>query len=231
MTVDSCTRNGFKWSHRAWNVHLDIRKFSFYSSGKTTFDTKLSHQEQVLPGLIQYLHTALWWRRLWRVLKTSSLEELIKKCWVSIRFISLKYASSVANMRKMFNSYAASTLERNTRRKTASVFMIDCLLLLMPTVMWLFHVTWRVRQFLIRFCCLHEEMCIRTVTPGDSVLKYPLRISDTEASRFAVYLHQIPLDSCKQAPYPVRNCAVFQWKRRRVNAANVFRCLSEDLLH
>ena len=52
MTVDWRSRNGFKWSHRTWNihnVHLDMWKFSFHSSAGTTFETKLLHQEHVLP--------------------------------------------------------------------------------------------------------------------------------------------------------------------------------------
>ena len=126
MTVDWRSRNGFKWSHRTWNihnVHLDMWKFSFHSSAGTTFETKLLHQEHVLPGLVQYHHAALLqWQQFWCLLKTNSFEVI--RYWLTIRFTSLEYASSVANIRKIYFIHSEESIDSSTSTNTANTFMM-----------------------------------------------------------------------------------------------------------
>ena len=40
--------------------------------------------------------------------------------------------------------------------------------------------------------------------------RYPFKLSAAKVVVFAGNPHQIPSDTCKQTPYPVRNCTVFQ---------------------
>ena len=50
--------------------------------------------------------------------------------------------------------------------------------------------------------------------------KYPLQF--TKVVGFAENLHRIPSDTCKQTPYLVRKCAIFQWKWYSINIASMY---------